>query len=286
MTSAPLLRSFLYVPGDRADRVAKAFDADADAILIDLEDSVALSAKESARHVAVNSLRSRSGEGPAVWIRINSGEIGRADAAALATEAADLGGVVLAKCDDLDWLDEVSSTIPPSVPLSPLIESALGLRRLDTLCAHPRVSQCHLGEIDLLAELGVHANAGPQLLDYAHAELLFASAAAGILPPIGGVYAAIRDLEGLTADSARLAQLGFAGRPAIHPSQVPVINAAFRPSADELAAAAALVASYDEALTRGQGAITDELGRMVDEAVVRRARQLLADQRHEKARTK
>jgi citrate lyase subunit beta/citryl-CoA lyase len=286
VTASPLLRSFLYVPGDRADRVAKALGAGADAILIDLEDSVALSAKEAARLVAVDSLRSRSGEGPAVWVRINTGEIGRADAAALATEAAHLGGVVLAKCDDLDWLDEIASTIHSSIPLSPLIESALGLRRLDALCAHPRVTQCHVGEIDLLAELGAHADAAPQLLGHAHAEILFASAAAGILPPIGGVYPAFRDLEGFAADSARLAHLGFAGRPAIHPSQVPAINAAFRPSADELAAAATLVASYDEALARGQGAVTDERGRMVDEAVVRRARRLLAGQRHEEGGTK
>ena len=286
MTASPLLRSFLYVPGDRADRVSKALGAGADAVLIDLEDSVALSAKEAARLVAVGCLRSQSGEGPAVWVRINTGEIGRADAVALAAEAAHLGGLVLAKCDDVDWLDEIASTIPSSIPLSPLIESALGLRRLDALCAHPRVKQCHLGEIDLLAELGVHADAAPQLLGHAHAEILFASAAASILPPIGGVYRAFRDLEGFGADSARLAQLGFAGRPAIHPSQVPVINAAFRPSADELAAAATLVASYDAALARGQGAVTDERGRMVDEAVVRRARQLLAGQRHEERRTK
>ncbi len=176
--------------------------------------------------------------------------------------------------------------MPSSVALSPLIESALGLRRLDALCTHPRVTQCHLGEIDLLAELGARAEAGSQLLGHAQAELLYASAAAGILPPIGGVYAAFRDVEGFTADSVRLAQLGFAGRPALHPSQVPVINAAFRPSAEELATAAALVASYDEALARGQGVVTDEEGKMVDEAVVRRARLLLASQRHEKAGTK
>ena len=286
MTAAPLLRSFLYVPGDRADRVGKAFDAGADAILIDLEDAVALSAKEAARQVALESLRSRLGDGPAVWVRINSGEVGRADAAALAAQSTHLGGLVLAKCDDLDWLDEIASVIPSSVPLSPLIESARGLRRLDALCTHPRVSQCHLGEIDLLADLGAHGDAGPELLGHAHAELLYASAAARILPPIGGVYADFRDLEGLTADSVRLAQLGFAGRPALHPTQVPVINATFRPSADELATAAALVASYDEALGRGQGAVTDERGRMVDEAVVRRARQLLNGERHEERRTR
>ena len=284
MTAASLLRSFLYVPGDRADRVAKACDSGADAVLIDLEDSVAFSAKESARAVALDCLCSRSGGGPAVWVRINSGEIGRLDAAALATESAHLGGVVLAKCDDPAWLDEVASAFSPSVPLSPLIESALGLRRLDALCAHPRVTQCHLGEIDLLAELGARAEVGSPLLGHAHAELLFASAAARILPPIGGVYAAFRDVEGFTADSARLAQLGFAGRPAIHPSQVPVINAAFRPGADELATAAALVASYDEALARGQGVVTDEEGKMVDEAVVRRARLLLAGQRESRGK--
>jgi citrate lyase subunit beta/citryl-CoA lyase len=278
MTVASLVHSFLYVPGDRADRVAKALGAGADAILIDLEDAVAYPAKEAARRVAVDTLRGRPGpgQGPAVWVRINAGDVGRLDAAALAHESTHLGGVVLAKCDDLDWLDEIGSTIPSPVPLSPLIESALGLRRLDALCTHPRVTQCHLGEIDLLADLGAHATAGRQLLDHAHAELLFASAAAGILPPIGGVYPALPDLEGLSADSVLLAQLGFAGRPALHPSQVPVINAAFRPSADELVAAAALVASYDEALERGRGVVTDEQGKMVDEAVVRRARLLLA----------
>jgi citrate lyase subunit beta/citryl-CoA lyase len=284
MTAASLLHSFLYVPGDRADRVGKALEAGADAILIDLEDAVAHPAKEAARRVAVDTLRGRTDPGPEVWVRINAGELGRLDAAALANEAAHLGGVVLAKCDELDWLDEIGSAIPSPVPLSPLIESARGLRRLDALCAHPRVTQCHLGEIDLLADLGTHAAAGTQLLGHAHAELLFASAAAGILPPMGGVYPALPDLEGLSADSVRLAQLGFAGRPALHPSQVPVINAAFRPTADELATAAALVASYDEALERGQGVVTDEQGKMVDEAVVRRARQLLAGQRPKEAR--
>jgi citrate lyase subunit beta/citryl-CoA lyase len=282
----PLLRSFLYVPGDRADRVSKALQTAADAVLVDLEDAVALSAKESARQVAVDAVTSRSGGGPAVWVRINAGELGRLDAAALASTPPHLGGVVLAKCDDPKWLDEISAVIPATVPLSPLVESARGVRRLDALCAHPRVTQCHLGEIDLLADLGAHGDAGPELLGYGRAEILYASAAAGILPPIGGVYPDFRDAEGLKTDSAHLAQLGFAGRPAIHPSQTPTINAAFRPSAAELETASALVASYDEALARGRGVVSDEQGRMIDEAVVRRARQLLGDQRDEKAGTR
>ena len=148
------------------------------------------------------------------------------------------------------------------------------------------MTQCHLGEIDLLADLGAYGDAGVQLLAHAHAHLLYASTAAKILPPIGGVYPAIRDLGGFAADSIRLAQLGFAGRPALHPSQVPVINEVFRPSADELAKAVEIIALYDEALARGRGAVNDERGKMVDEAVVRRARQVLARQGPDGAKTK
>jgi citrate lyase subunit beta/citryl-CoA lyase len=285
VTAVPLVRSFLYVPGDRGDRVVKAFEAEADAVLIDLEDSVALSAKEVARNEAVEILRRQSPSGPAVWVRINSGELGRRDVAALATKAVCLAGIVLAKCDDPSWLDEIGTSMPLSVQLAPLIESALGLRRLDTLCAHPRVTQCHLGEIDLLSDVGAHDDVASQLLGHARAQLLYASAAAGIYPPIGGVYGAFRDLAGFAADSVHLAKLGFAGRPALHPSQVPVINTAFRPSPDEMTAAAALVAMYDEALASGRGAVTDDQGKMVDEAVVRRARQLLASQPIDEAQT-
>jgi hypothetical protein len=186
VTAVPLVRSFLYVPGDRGDRVVKAFEAEADAVLIDLEDSVALSAKEVARNEAVEILRRQSPSGPAVWVRINSGELGRRDVAALATKAVCLAGIVLAKCDDPSWLDEIGTSMPLSVQLAPLIESALGLRRLDTLCAHPRVTQCHLGEIDLLSDVGAHDDVASQLLGHARAQLLYASAAAGIYPPIGG----------------------------------------------------------------------------------------------------
>lgn len=261
--------------------MAKALDAEADAVLIDLEDSVAPSAKQEARRVAVGALRDGSDTGPALWVRINTGDIGRADARALATHAADLGGLLLAKCEDVAWLDEIASVIPDSVQLSPLVESALGLRRIDALCAHPRVLQCQVGEIDLLADLGAHGDASPQLLSHAHAEILFASAAAQILPPIGGVYPSIRDIAGLEVDSIRLAQLGFAGRPAIHPAQVPVIKAAFRPTAEEIDNATALVESYVRALARGQGVVTDQQGRMVDEAVIRRARQVIGGRRND-----
>jgi citrate lyase subunit beta / citryl-CoA lyase len=279
MTAGPgtrLIRSFLYVPGDRSDRVTKAFAAGADAVLVDLEDAVALSAKAAARDVVVRVMRSRSAQAPQLWARLNAGDVGRADIAALAPESEGLDGLVLAKCDDPAWLDEVGSLFPSPLALSPLIESALAIKRLDTLCSHPRVTQCHLGEIDLLADLGVRFAAN-RLLDHARNELVYASAAAGILPPIGGVFTDVHDVEALAEDSVMLAHIGFAGRPALHPVQVPIIHAAFRPAAAEIAAAVRLVGYYDKALQRGHGAVCDEAGRMIDEAVVRRARRLLQD---------
>lgn len=270
------VRSFLYVPGDREDRVIKALAAGADAVLVDLEDAVAPAAKAPARDVALRLIRNRPTKGPQLWVRLNANDVGREDIAALAPAAAGLDGLVLAKCDDPEWLDEVASSFPHPVALSPLIESALAIRRLDVLCSHPRVTQCQLGEIDLLADVGVQPDA-TGALNYARNEIVFASAAADILPPIGGVFTAVHDVERLAEDSLLLARNGFFGRPALHPVQVPVINTAFRPSAQEMATAASLVAYYDNALRRGRGALTDENGRMIDEAVVRRARRLLQD---------
>jgi citrate lyase subunit beta/citryl-CoA lyase len=268
-----VIRSWLYVPADRPDRVAKARATQADAVIIDLEDAVAAAAKAAARRGIAAALTERSR--PALWVRINAGDAGREDVAALAATSDPLSGIVLAKCESTDWIDEIASRLPASVSLVPLIESARALRRLDAICAHPRVAQCHLGEIDLLADLGTRPGGTREMVSYARAEIITASAAAGLLPPIGGVFADVRDVDALADDCVHLADLGFAGRPALHPAQVPIINSAFRPSADELAEARRVVTLYDNALASGVGAISDESRTMLDEAVVRRFRRLL-----------
>jgi citrate lyase subunit beta/citryl-CoA lyase len=268
-----VIRSWLYVPADRPDRVAKARATEADAVIIDLEDAVAATAKAAARRGIADALTERSG--PATWVRINAGDAGREDVAALAASSGRLDGIVLAKCESTGWIDEIADRIPAAVSIVALIESARALRRLDAICAHPRVAQCHLGEIDLLADLGARPRGAHDLISHARAELITASAAAGLLPPIGGVFADVRDLDALAGDCVRLADLGFAGRPALHPAQVPIINSAFRPSADDLAEARRVVNLYDNALASGVGAISDESRSMLDEAVVRRYRRLL-----------
>jgi citrate lyase subunit beta/citryl-CoA lyase len=275
------LRSFLYVPGDRPDRVAKAMASAADAVIVDLEDAVKPASKPAARE-ALRSLPTRiTGQR---WVRINAGADGRDDLAALAALAAladrerseggaAIDGVVVAKCETVDWLDEVAAAVGDRVAIAPLVESALALRRLDAICAHQRTVQCQLGEIDLLADLGGRPPGGHALVDRARLDLVVASVAAGIGAPIGGVHLAIDDLEALRASSEMLADIGFAGRAVVHPTHCAVVNEAFSPTAAELAWAEDVLARWAAAST---GAVRAADGSMIDEAVVRRARRLTA----------
>jgi citrate lyase subunit beta / citryl-CoA lyase len=260
-------RSFLYVPGDRADRVAKAMASSADAVIVDLEDAVKPDSKPAAR-LALHDMPMRSaGER---WVRINAGDEGRADLVAL--EGVAIDGVVVAKCETVAWLDEVATALADSVAVAPLVETASALRSLDALCAHPRVVQCQLGEVDLMEDLGGRPPGGAALVDHARVVLVIASAAAGIANPIGGVHLAIDDLDALAVSSAALADLGFAGRAVVHPKHCDIVNEAFAPSPQDRAWAQDVLARWGAA---GAGALRSADGSMIDEAVVKRARRLL-----------
>ena len=272
----PVNRSFLYVPADRPERVVKAFRAGADAVLVDLEDAVALTARAEARAQLPRTLADAGHEPRELWVRINHGSEGLADLDAIGPLADRLTGLVLAKCDSVAWLDDVAALVPPRVTLSPLVETARAVRRLDDLLEHERVDQCHLGEIDLAAEVQVADAGSIALIEHVRLEVVVASASAGIQPPIGGVEPRIRDLVALAETSRHLAQLGFAGRPALHPDQVAPINDAFTPSAEVVARSAALVAEYDAALAAGHGVLRAADGSMIDEAVVKQARSIVA----------
>ncbi|MEZ5248859.1 MAG: aldolase/citrate lyase family protein [Ilumatobacteraceae bacterium] len=210
MSAAVSCRSFLYVPGDRADRVAKAMASSAHAVIVDLEDAVKPDAKPAARAALASMPARTSGQR---WVRINAGADGRADLAALGSieVAGGIDGLVLAKCENTVWLDEVAAAVPPSVALAPLVETARAVRSLDAIVGHPRVQQCQL-EVDLLADLGGRTPGGATLVRHVRIELVIASAAAGIAAPIGGVHLAIDDLDALARSSRELAELGFAGR--------------------------------------------------------------------------
>lgn len=268
-------RSFLYVPGDRPDRIDKAMASGADAVLVDLEDAVAPAAKAAARRNVVEWLARVPATSPQRWVRVNAGPAGRDDLEALAEVFGTLDGLVLAKCEAVDWLDEVAGRVPAEVALAPLVESARSVRAVDALCGHPRVAQCHLGELDLAADLHAGSGGVDVLVHHARVEVVYASSAAGIAPPIGGVHPALNDPDGLSSTNRLLADLGFGGRPAIHPAQVASINEAFTPTAAEVIEARRVLAALDEAQQLGVGAVADR-GQMLDEAVARHARNVVA----------
>ncbi len=290
-------RSLLYVPGDRADRVAKAFASAGDAVIVDLEDSVKPDRKLLARHmfarqvfardVLARSVVVRSGV-TELWVRINSGDEGIADLDVLAVVGPDgasafdhIDGIVVAKTESAGWLDHIAGVVGAApraqhradVTLAPLIESARGLRSVDAIAAHPAVSRLHLGEVDLAADLGVRLPGGQSVLDAARVALVVASAAAGLVGPVGGVHLQIDDLDALATTTGALADCGFGGRAVIHPSHCAGVNEAFAPSDAERAWATDVLARL-AAATGGAARAAD--GTMLDEAVARRARTILA----------
>ena len=258
--------------------LAKAARRHADLVLVDLEDAVPVVSKDMARHEARQAIPRLKQEGARVGVRINSHpDQMAADLDALA--GLDIDTVVVPKAD-LDLIEQVgASDAVMGADLTALVESGRGLLDAPAMAAHHRVARLIAGEADLGADLGMSVPADHPAWIPSRAMLVWASAAAGIDGPIGPVYTNLdlTDLEELRRTTRSLANMGFAGRSAIHPAHIPAINEAFTPSAAELDFARHLVETYDKAVASGQGIIVDESGRMIDEAVVRRSRQLVAD---------
>lgn len=257
-------RSFLFVPGDRPQRYAKAVASGADAVIIDLEDAVAPAAKESARAACRDYL---AGGGRAC-IRINSLETqwGQSDLALCMLEG--VAGIVLPKAETAQQLARLREHTRPGVALLPLIETAAGLAAAGTICAAPGVQRLMFGSVDFCLDLGLDEDR--DVLAPYRAMLVLAARSARLPGPVDGVTLAIDDQAALRLATGQARQAGFSGKLCIHPSQVAGVNAGFLPSAAQLDWANAV-------LTRAacsEGAFAFE-GKMVDAPVLARARQLL-----------
>lgn len=276
--SPPL--TWLYVPGDRPRVVAKALASGADVVVVDLEDAVAPERKEYAR-AATAELLSEPPPVP-VHVRVNAVDSppAAADLAAVASRPG-LSGLRLPKVTSAEQIVRVAAHVKavrspspadggPGLVLYALLESALAVERAFAIAsAHPWLRGVSIGESDLRADLGVLQDSG---LDWSRARVVVAARAAGLAPPAQSVYPDIRDLEGLAASCAHGRALGFLGRAAIHPRQLPVIERACLPTDRELEEAETIV---EAAVTdRGAQALPD--GRFVDAAVVAAARRTLA----------
>lgn len=281
-TSLVTARSYLFVPGDNTKMLSKAFERRADALIADLEDAVAPSQKTAARKIIASwmaSLESTPGE---VWVRVNNTDDLEGDIRGVFNPL--LTGLMIPKIESpgeierisalLDKLEEEAGQKAGQVRLLPIIETTAALLAVEFLARGPRVHQLMIGELDLGAELGVDPTDSLAFLPL-RMQVVVASAAAGVNPPLGPVSPDFADLQSLRTETEVLARQGFGSRPAIHPAQVPIFNEVFTPSPDAAGRAQRQIDLYDAALAEGKGAVTDENGHMVDEAVVRVARRTL-----------
>ncbi|AOW93948.1 hypothetical protein BFN03_18265 [Rhodococcus sp. WMMA185] len=271
-------RSYLYVPAVKPELFTKAASGDADAIIIDLEDSVPLPEKAAARADVRAWLETRTTGDTEIWVRATP-EFLAEDVEAVARPGVD--GIMVAKCsiDALARADELLTQWEQARALGPialigLIESSQALRSLPEMASCNRVRTFGIGEVDLLADLRIrNTPETATVIDSLRTEVVVACAAAGIAAPIAPTSTDFRNLDAFTASTARLVDMGFRGRTALHPSQVPIINAALTPSDDDVIRARRLLELYN--LAQG-GPTVDDRGHFVDEAVVRGAREILA----------
>ncbi len=279
-------RSHLYVPGDRPDVLAKALGRGADALIVDLEDAVAVAAKDAARAAVaewLGGLPAAADNPVEVWVRVNPGAAALVDVEAVALPA--LAGICLAKAEGADEVAAVAAALDRweaqrgiaagSIGIAPRLESASAVLRAAEIARAPRVRRLQVGEADLKADTGIEPGEDERELLWVRSQVVLASAAAGIDPPVGPVTTNFRDLDALRASTEAVRRLGYRGRACIHPAQIPVVHEVFTPSQEQVDAARTLIAAYEAAVAAGSGVLLGPDGRMVDEAVVRQARRLL-----------
>ena len=278
--SAP--RSWLFVPADSNKKMMKALSSEADAVIFDLEDSVALSQKATAREL-LGLLPDRTDGEPERWVRINplGTDAHRDDLELL--EELDIDGVVLpkAECGD-DVADLAAALAPRHLPIHAIVtetaRSLFGLLSYNDCCSS--LAAMSWGAEDLSAALGASSKYGADgklAFTYQMARsLCLAGAVAADVQPIDGVFADFRDEAGLMAEARAAAAEGFTGKLAIHPAQVGPINAAFTPSIEEINHAQEIIAAFE---LEPEAGVLSVGGKMVDRPHLVQARRVLARSR-------
>lgn len=280
-------RSYLFVPVLSQKFVAKAATRGADAILLDLEDAIPQDRKAEARAALPNVAKQLASENCDVAVRINRSWTDALpdllaaispQILAVAAPKVPNAGHILVLDEIMDSAERAAGITPGSTGLIAMIETPGGLGEIRAIaCASPRVAGLIIGAEDLAAELGAEP-----ISDVLHTPNMMAVLAAreAGCAPIGyvGSVANFSDLDAFEAKIRQARAMGFVGGFAIHPSQVPVLNSGFSPTDAEVERASRVVAAFDSALSRGEGAVQLD-GRMIDLPVAERARALLETKR-------
>ena len=292
MTPPSVLRTFLFAPGNHPRRVEKALTLGADAVILDLEDAVAIAEKVATRQTVVDVLSvPRRCKG---YIRINAIGTQWCMGDLMAVIRPGVDGIVLPKVESaadlrtIDWMItnlERERGLPiGGIDLMPIIETAAGFSRLDKILAARslkdysgpwRVKRISFGAGDFTSDVGMTWTAGEQELGELRIRMIVASRAAGLEPPIDTVWIHLKEADALRESVLRSLRMGFQGRLCIHPDQVSVVNAIFTPSAEDAARAQRIVDAFQQAEAGGLAAIQVD-GVFVDYPIVYRAQRVLA----------
>jgi citrate lyase beta subunit len=269
-------RSLLFVPGDDPRKIAKAAASGADCVILDLEDGVAANRKEAARETTLSSLQTLDFGRSEKLVRVNpsASELFPGDLNATLPGRPD--GYVIPKVESAEQvLEAVGRTSSSGLPLLALIESARGVMELRGIAsAHPRLAALLFGAEDLAGDIGAIRTREGSEVAWARGAVVLAAAAFS-LQAIDTVFVDLGDEEGLRRESQDACRMGYSGKMAIHPKQLPAIQEAFTPTAAEIDAARRLVEVHAQNQDRGEGVFALD-GKMVDWPMVRAAQRVLA----------
>jgi citrate lyase subunit beta/citryl-CoA lyase len=282
-----LLRTALFVPGNRPDRVDKAVHSGADAVVIDLEDAVALAEKAETRPRVREKVVEHAGRD--IVVRVNGLNTPFFEEDLETVITSDRAAIMVPKVEEVDDIHEIhrrllevenEKDLPRgSVSIVPLIESALGVQNVFQIVSGdtdpPRIATVAFGAADYTRDLGIEMTRHGEELTYPRSRIAIACRAAGVNPPLDTPFMIdLKDMEGLRADAKRAKDLGFQGKLCIHPNQIEPCHAVFSPTEEEVSFAKRVVQAFEEAETRGIAAI--QLGgRFIDYPVVERSRRIL-----------
>ncbi len=275
------MRTLLYVPAHVARFVEKAPGAGADAVILDLEDAVPAGSKADARNALASAVPKVRSQGASVYVRVNN-EAGLLDDDLAAAVAAGANGIILPKAETADDVRKIAAILQsleaatqPPLRILPLIETPSAVLDARSIAASdPRIIGLGLGGEDLALEM--HALPRPDVLHFPKLMVHYAAKAShvasfGLLRSI----ADISDVAAVTESAQQAAAFGFDGAFCVHPSLVPVLNAAFSPSPEQVAWARSVMEAIDKRPPESRGAFMLD-GRMVDAPVIARARRVLA----------
>ncbi|UTW50540.1 CoA ester lyase [bacterium SCSIO 12827] len=276
-------RTYLFAPGNHARRAEKAFTLDCDAVILDLEDAVAVAEKPATRALVVETLKQNPGKRG--YVRVNAWDTEFCFNDILAVTGPWLTGLILPKVEEaaqviaVDWIlaniERDKGMEVGAIDLVPIIETGKGVANVRAIAAAgTRVRRLSFGAGDYTKDMSMRWTLAETEIDHARAEIALASRAEGLEPPIDSVWIHIKDTDGLVRSAENVRDMGYQGKLCIHPDQIGPTNGVFTPTEEQITFAEKVVAAFEEAEARGLASIQMD-GYFIDYPIVDQARRTL-----------